>query len=416
MSGYPVAIRVGNLSKAYPVYSGPLDLALDLLSRKRDRQLQWALKNVSFEVSRGEVIGVVGRNGAGKSTLLKILAGTLDRTEGEVEVRGRISAILELGTGFHGEYTGRRNIFMGGMCLGMSKAEVRKKLDWIIDFSELGPFIDRPFKTYSSGMQQRLTFAVATSVEPEILIIDEALSVGDVLFQEKCSARIREIAGGGATVILVSHALQSIYDLCDTAMLLSEGRLVEKDVPRKIGYAYERLLAEEKARRPVSVSLKGGPWSGNGTAQVIDIAFIDRSGSPVSTLAHGENYEVRCRCRIGRDFSGLSLGYRIQKPSGQIVYGTSTQTQGLSITGRTGETIEARFSFPCMLNHGAYVLGAGVAEVFAGGHFHVLHYLRDHAFEVAGAAAFQGDVDLRSAVTNVLKCTEERPAADSGRA
>jgi lipopolysaccharide transport system ATP-binding protein len=403
MTGSAVAISVRNLSKAYPVYHGPLDLALDFFSRKRGRQVEWALKDVSFEVRRGEVIGVVGRNGAGKSTLLKILAGTLDRTEGEVETRGRISAMLELGTGFHGEYTGRENIFMGGMCLGMSKAEVRRKVDWIVDFSELGPFIDRPFKTYSSGMQQRLAFSVAISVEPEILIIDEALSVGDLLFQEKCSARIREIAKGGATVMFVSHVLQSIYELCDTALLLSHGQLAGIDVPRKIGYAYERLLAEDKARRPSSTGIEREALPGESGALMTDIAFIDPAGQPAATLTHGVTYEIRCRSRLGREFSGLSVGYRIQKPGGHIAYGTSTQTQGLPVSGRAGETIEVRFAFPCLLQDGRYFLGAGVAEVFTEGRFQVLHVLRDHAFEVVGAPPFQGDIDLRSAVAVVLR-------------
>lgn len=394
------AIRVRGLSKAFPVYESAMDVALDFFHSRPNRRLHWALRDLSFEVKRGEVIGVIGRNGAGKSTLLKIIAGTLDKTAGEVEVSGRISAILELGTGFHAEYTGRENILMGGMCLGMSRAEIDGKLDRIIEFSELGEFIDRPFKTYSSGMQQRLTFAVAISVEPEILIVDEALSVGDALFQEKCFSRIRGIVDAGATVFFVSHSLASVYELCNTAILLAGGRLVAKDVPRQIGYAYERLLAEEKIVARSSTA-PGAPPAG-GDAEVLELQFIDESGSVATVLVYGRQYEVRHVCRLQRDFPGLSLGYRIQRPNGQVVYGTSTQIQAKPLAGAAGTTIEGRFSFRCLLNSGTYVLGGGIAEVFGEGQFCVIHVLRDRQFDVVGAPAFQGDINLESAVSRVL--------------
>ncbi|MBN9439526.1 ABC transporter ATP-binding protein [Bosea sp. (in: a-proteobacteria)] len=228
-----IAISAKGLSKTYKIYPKPADLLAEIFTGRTKHALHHALADVSFDMLKGECVGVIGPNGAGKSTLLKMIAGTLTPTSGSLSVNGRVSAILELGTGFHPEYSGRDNVFLGGMCLGMSRDEMERKFDWIVEFSELGDVIDKPFKTYSSGMQARLTFATAISVEPEILIIDEALAAGDSYFVVKCGRRIREICEGGATVLFVSHSTSQVATLCSRAIWIESGSV------REIGDAIE---------------------------------------------------------------------------------------------------------------------------------------------------------------------------------
>lgn len=244
-----IAVRVKDLTKTFKVYNRPVDLAMDLVFGKERYTPFTALKDVSFELKRGEVFGIVGRNGSGKSTLLKILADKLDKTSGQTETNGKVSAILELGTGFHPEFTGRENIVVGGMCMGMTKEEIAEKEDWIIQFSELEKFIDMPFKTYSSGMQARLTFSLAVSMQPDIFLIDEALATGDTFFVNKCLRRIEDICNSGSTVIMVSHSLNIFERLCHRCMWLKDGRIEAIGTPSDIIKQYETHMFMEQVER-----------------------------------------------------------------------------------------------------------------------------------------------------------------------
>jgi ABC-type polysaccharide/polyol phosphate transport system ATPase subunit len=409
-------IDVRGLSKAFRRYAHPVDILREFLwgGRKTYGEDFWALRDITFSVARGDVMGVVGRNGAGKSTMLKILAGTLDKTSGEVNIRGRVSAILELGSGFNPHYTGRENIYTGGMVLGMSRAEVDDRLDWIIDFSELRAVIDQPFRTYSSGMQARLTFATAVSVDPDVFIVDEALAAGDAVFVSKCMSRIRQICSSGSTVLFVSHSSHAVAQLCDRAIWMEDGRIrmigSALDVVRAYDYSVHEAISqyqgsvEEIHEEPVApadddrhvdaADARGAagdvPTVGFGFAvesatpprtvfrrgpvEIVSVEFLDSDGVPSAVFRIWEVMRIRVvyRCVGGppSDTLGLAVGfYRESDMSPICQFSTARVTRDADVASYDGAPfrlhagasgcIEATMS-PIQLADGVYLVSVGL--------------------------------------------------------
>lgn len=369
------AISVEAVSKSFPIYNHPKDLALEFITGTKRHTERWALKDISFKVAHGEVVGIVGANGAGKSTLLKIIAGTLAQTSGEIKLDGRVSAILELGTGFHPEYTGRQNVVTGGMCLGMTHAEIERRLPWIIEFSELGSVIDQPFRTYSSGMQARLTFATAICVDPDIFIVDEALAAGDSYFVTKCFRRIREICDSGATVLFVSHGTSHIAQLCQRAIWIDGGEIRMIDDARAVTrlYDYETHIRGSYGRgRVVSVDQKKAVGTtedqdiehGNeasvmeepeqailayrkGPVVIDAVRFLTADGKQRRVFRTWEdiNIEVDYSCpeeEIPFEFLGLAIGIEREKDLVLVAQFSSAQPSGREFEGGMDESFLKR--------------------------------------------------------------------------
>jgi ABC-type polysaccharide/polyol phosphate transport system ATPase subunit len=401
-----IAIRVNDLGKMYRLYQRPSDVLRELITRKPRHREHWALKDINFDVHRGEVVGIIGRNGAGKTTLLRIIAGTLDHTKGSVDVRGRVSAIMVLGTGFNMDLSGRENILLGGLCLGMTHQEIAAKTDEIIAFSGLKEFIESPCKEYSSGMVARLAFSIAVSVEPDILIVDEALSTGDMIFNAKSYARMREIARSGATVLFVTHSLQQIYDLCDKAILLNRGTVASVGDPRSVGYLYEQMVHEEMATlngaQAPHLQIANFEGDTNRRAEIKSAMLVDKlTGEPTRRMIDGHEYILKILVHANDDIASLSVGFDIRTQTGVQVYGYSTSVGGVVETIASGESKEFLVSILAAFNNGSYFLNVGIAEnmgeIDQPEHFTMLHFIGDSIiFEAFTADIFPGLVNMKS--------------------
>lgn len=354
------AILVKQLGKAYKQYGNRWSrLGEWLLPFRGPRhQLKWVINDISFQLAPGEAVGIIGVNGAGKSTLLKLITGTTQPTTGSVTITGRVAALLELGMGFHPDFTGRQNAYMAGQLIGLTVDEISTMMPQIEAFADIGEYIDQPVRVYSSGMQMRLAFSVATVKRPDVLIVDEALSVGDAYFQHKSFDRIREFRQQGTTLLIVSHDRGAIQSICDRAILLDGGRLAHQGAPEDVMDYYNAIIAEREGstiEQSVTESGRVQTTSGSREATVTEIALIDDSGAPVEVVNVGAAVQLRVRVQVNADLPRLVLGYMIKDRLGQPIYGTNTHHMEQALEQvKAGEQIEFRFRFPLNLGPGSY--------------------------------------------------------------
>jgi lipopolysaccharide transport system ATP-binding protein len=362
------SITVDKLGKAYKQYPTRWSrLAEWMLPFQGLRhQLKWVLQDISFQVAPGEAVGLIGINGAGKSTLLKLITGTTQPTTGAVYMEGRVAALLELGMGFHPDFSGRQNVVMAGQLLGLSVEEIEALMPQIEAFADIGEYIDQPVRVYSSGMQMRLAFSVATARRPDILIVDEALSVGDAYFQHKSFDRIRQFREQGTTLLLVSHDKQAIQSVCDRAILLDGGRLAKQGPPEQIMDYYNAMIAE---RENDTVCLKETDEgkvqtiSGTGEASVSDIALLDEHGARVEVVDVGSTVTLKVTVTTSAAIPRMVLGYMIKDRLGQPMYGTNTHLKELPLDDvGAGEDVVYRFHFPMNLGPGTYSVATAIVS------------------------------------------------------
>ncbi|SIT50127.1 ABC-type transporter, ATPase component [Paraburkholderia piptadeniae] len=367
------SISVQKVSKAYKQYPSRFGRLIEWVSpvAVTRHNVKWVLRDISFEVKQGEAIGIVGINGAGKSTLLKMITGTTQPTSGNITMTGRVAAMLELGMGFHPDFTGRQNVLMAGQLLGYSIDEINANMRKIEDFAEIGDAIDQPVRVYSSGMQMRLAFSVATFHRPDILIVDEALSVGDAYFQHKSFDRIRSYREEGTTLLIVSHDKSAIQAICDRAILLNGGSLVKEGPPEEIFDYYNALLADKEAASVTqSVTREGKTQivSGSGEATIADIRLIDSEGNASEILDVGAPAVLEIEVAVHAAVEELVLGYMIKDRLGQTIFGTNTHHLEQSAKSViAGDRIRYQFTFPMNLGEGTY----SIATALHAGHSHV---------------------------------------------
>lgn len=355
-------LQVQGLGKAYRRWGGELRRFVSwFVSGIAPREENWVLKDVSFAIAPGEAVGIIGQNGAGKSTLLKLITGTTQPSAGQVIVHGRVAAILELGMGFNGDLTARENAYHSAGLMGYSWEEIDRAMPAIEAFAEIGSYFEQPMRTYSSGMQMRVAFSVATAFRPDLLIVDEALSVGDSYFQHKSFDRIRQFREQGVSIMFVSHSLSDVRTLCDRVILIEKGRVLKDGPPDEVVDYYNAMIAEkENAKLTVEQRREKNGWlltrSGSGEARVADLRLFDQAGGAELAVANvGQRVELRLEVKVHQDLPRLVLGYMIRDKQGHIIWGTNTWHTGQVIEApRAGETIVFRLPFTCTLGPGSY--------------------------------------------------------------
>ena len=380
-TGAVVTLR--NLSKKYPIYERPSHKLLELLTwgRRQFHREFWALKDIDLEVSPGTTLGVIGQNGSGKSTLLQLVAGILTQTRGDRFVNGTVSALLELGSGFNLEFTGRENVFMGGAIMGLNQRQMEEKLDEILEFAEIGDFIDRPVKTYSTGMFMRLAFSVAIHVDPDILLVDEALAVGDLIFQHRCFNRVRRLKAEGKTILFVSHDLQAVTQFCDRAILLDAGQKLADGTPDEVVQRYRALIFEREQRAAGQGEVASGGDQdnsvpvvdviprvhnryGNKGAEIQGIILYSLDGEVLNQAQIGEDVQLVISARIHSSISNPIIGFTVRDRLGVEITSSNTAYEGLHLpAAEPGDilTVGFRIQLP-QLHPGSYSISPAIAQ------------------------------------------------------
>jgi len=395
-------VLVQNVSKLYRLYKHPADRIREILPFFPN-QLHtdfWALRDITFNLERGEILGLVGPNGCGKSTLLQIVCGILPPTNGRVVTQGRIAALLELGAGFNPEFTGRENVFLNGEIMGLSRGEIERVFPSIESFADIGEFIHRPVKEYSSGMYVRLAFSTAIHVEPDILIVDEALAVGDAVFANRCVRKFEELKLRKVTVLFVSHDLGLVKQLSDRAILLLGGRIEAQGDPKDVINRYIGLVLEKQksdVARGGSREVQGSFRHGDGTSEILEIELMNARGESGRAFGSGDRVTVRVRSRFHRAKSDPMVGILIRTRIGMDVYGTNTRLEQIELGDfDAGEELDIQFSFDCWLTPQEYTLTVATQSADGSSHDWVDDAI---AFEIVDAKTMAGVANLRAEVT-----------------
>lgn len=376
-------IRVEGLNKSFRLYRQPSDRLIEILTRRPRHQVHAALRDISFDVAQGESLGIIGRNGAGKSTLLKLLTGVLLPDGGSIHIDGRVTGLLELGTGFNLELSGLQNLRNNAMLLGMTPDEIEARREEILAFSELGRFIEEPMKTYSSGMIMRLAFAIAVHAEPTLFLVDEALAVGDAHFQQKCMRRIRAFREQGGSILFVSHDLNAVKMLCDRTMLLEGGRVMEIGNPEAVVNRYNFLIARLEEHARITPEADGPSAYGSGEVLITQVS-VEGAGSGTAHLSSGEEAVIQVWLESHADLEDVTVGILLRDRYGQDIFGTNSRLMGVPIGLRRGARLRVDYRLRMDIGVGKYTVTAAVHadETHVLGCYHWCDQVA--TFEVAG--------------------------------
>jgi ABC-type polysaccharide/polyol phosphate transport system ATPase subunit len=386
--------KVEGISKRFKLYRSPADRLKEIFFRKQYHTDFVALDNISFEIGAGQTLGIIGQNGAGKSTLLKILSGIMIPDTGTIQVDGKVTGLLELGTGFNAEMTGIENIYMNGTLIGMTRDEIGRKKQTIIDFSELGEFIHEPIKTYSSGMTMRLAFAIAIHADPKCFLVDEALAVGDAYFQQKCMRKIQEFRDNGGSIVFVSHDMNAIKTLCNSAIMLDQGKISIYSEPKDVVDFYESLVLQRmhNGKRDMNVLTsniakeKNLPTNNTNEVELISFKLCDKNGNEIISIKSGDNIKIIYELRTNRDLIDPHYGCNIRNNFGLSIFQTNTYCMGVRTKPfLKGQKIKITYEMELPLAPGSYAVTFGVANKGYGtGSFeeYILRYHDIRTFEV----------------------------------